>query len=73
MVIGLQLVSAGFQLPKQYQKLRWKEMAICLVPVMALMWIFSTVCIIITIPNLNFVRGPARERLPTYLPTYAAG
>lgn len=33
-VIGVQLVIAGFQLPAKYQQYNWKEMAICLLPVM---------------------------------------
>ena len=28
-MIGLQLVIAGFQLPAKYQLARWKEMALC--------------------------------------------
>lgn len=56
-VIGVQLVIAGFQLPAKYQMLRWVEMAICLLPVMTLMWLFTTVCILVTIPNLSLVSG----------------
>ncbi|KAG8156784.1 hypothetical protein KVR01_013389 [Diaporthe batatas] len=54
-VIGVQLVIAGFQLPAKYQMLRWVEMAICLLPVMTLMWLFTTVCILVTIPNLSLL------------------
>lgn len=46
---------AGFQLPAKYQMRRWVEMAICLLPVMTLMWLFTTVCILVTIPNLSLV------------------
>lgn len=54
-VIGVQLVIAGFQLPAKYQMRRWVEMAICLLPVMTLMWLFTTVCILVTIPNLSLL------------------
>lgn len=54
-VIGVQLVIAGFQLPAKYQMLRWLEMAICLLPVMTLMWLFTTVCILVTIPKLSLL------------------
>jgi hypothetical protein len=56
-VIGVQLVIAGFQLPAKYQMRRWVEMAICLLPVMTLMWLFTTVCILVTVPNLSLVSG----------------
>lgn len=59
----MQLVIAGFQLPAKYQMLRWVEMAICLLPVMTLMWLFTTVCILITIPNLSLVSGTYLDRL----------
>ncbi|CAA9960606.1 Na antiporter 1 [Pyrenophora teres f. maculata] len=54
-VIGVQLVIAGFQLPAKYQQLRWKEMAICLLPVMTLMWICTSLCILVTIPKLSLL------------------
>lgn len=43
--------------------LRWVEMAICLLPVMTLMWLFTTVCILVTIPNLSLVSGTYLDRL----------
>lgn len=33
-VIGVQLVMAGYQLPAKYPAARWREMAILLLPVM---------------------------------------
>ncbi|KAF2186496.1 hypothetical protein K469DRAFT_686894 [Zopfia rhizophila CBS 207.26] len=54
-VIGVQLVIAGFQLPAKYQGTNWKEMAICLLPVMTIMWICTSLCILITIPKLSFL------------------
>ncbi|KAI4649272.1 hypothetical protein J4E93_003588 [Alternaria ventricosa] len=54
-VIGVQLVIAGFQLPAKYQQARWKEMAICLLPVMTIMWICTSLCILVTVPKLTFL------------------
>lgn len=54
-VIGVQLVIAGFQLPAKYQQTRWKEMAICLLPVMTVMWICTSLCILVTVPKLSFL------------------
>lgn len=54
-VIGVQLVIAGFQLPAKYQQTRWKEMAICLLPVMTIMWICTSLCILVTVPKLSFL------------------
>ncbi|EUC44648.1 hypothetical protein COCMIDRAFT_6068 [Bipolaris oryzae ATCC 44560] len=54
-VIGVQLVIAGFQLPAKYQQTRWKEMVICLLPVMATMWICTSLCILITVPKITFL------------------
>ncbi|KAF1838868.1 hypothetical protein BDW02DRAFT_585478 [Decorospora gaudefroyi] len=54
-VIGVQLVIAGFQLPARYQQFRWKEMAICLLPVMTIMWICTSLCILVTVPKLSLL------------------
>lgn len=55
-VIGIQLVIAGYQLPAKYQLKRWKEMFICLIPGMTLMWLLTSGCIMASIPNMTFVR-----------------
>ncbi|KAK5653717.1 hypothetical protein OQA88_8748 [Cercophora sp. LCS_1] len=55
LVIGVQLVIAGFQLPAKYQQLRWKEMAMCLLPIMTIMWLCTTLCILATIPKLTLL------------------
>ncbi|PGH33603.1 hypothetical protein GX50_03591 [[Emmonsia] crescens] len=54
-VIGVQLVIAGFQLPAKYQLTRWKEMLLCLLPIMTIMWLCTTGCILLTIPNLTLL------------------
>ncbi|KAK1753659.1 Cation/H+ exchanger [Echria macrotheca] len=54
-VIGVQLVIAGFQLPAKYQQLRWKEMAVCLLPIMTIMWLFTTLCLLATVPKITLL------------------
>jgi sodium/hydrogen antiporter len=54
-VIGVQLVIAGFQLPARFLWYRYKEMLICLLPVMTIMWLCTTACVMATIPNLSFL------------------
>ncbi|KAI1424263.1 Cation/H+ exchanger [Xylaria sp. FL1777] len=46
------LVIAGYQLPARFLQWRRREIAVCLVPVMTLMWLFTSICIFATIPNL---------------------
>lgn len=55
LVIGIQLVIAGFQLPAQFLRYRWKEMLICLLPVMTIMWLCTTACIMATVPKLTLL------------------
>jgi NhaP-type Na+/H+ or K+/H+ antiporter len=54
-VIGVQLVIAGFQLPAKYQQLRWKEMALCLLPVMTVMWLCTSACLLATVPKITLL------------------
>ncbi|KAL4787727.1 Na(+)/H(+) antiporter 1 [Aspergillus varians] len=54
-VIGVQLVIVGFQLPAKYQLHRWKEMLVCLVPNMTFMWLCTSGCILLVIPDLSFL------------------
>ncbi|KAM6537930.1 hypothetical protein FALCPG4_003826 [Fusarium falciforme] len=52
-MIGLQLVMAGYQLPARYCLTRWREMALCLLPIMTMMWICTTLCVIATVPKVK--------------------
>lgn len=52
-VIGIQLVMAGYQLPAKYPWNRWKDMALLLIPVMTIMWLCTTGCIQLMIPKLT--------------------
>ncbi|CAF3449903.1 unnamed protein product [Fusarium graminearum] len=54
-MIGVQLVIAGYQLPAKYCITRWKEMALCLLPVMTVMWLCTSACVMVTIPNITFL------------------
>ncbi|KAH7114073.1 Sodium/hydrogen exchanger family protein [Dactylonectria macrodidyma] len=54
-MIGIQLVIAGYQLPAKYNWTRWKEMAMCLLPIMTLMWLATTACIMTSVPNLTLL------------------
>ena len=52
-VIGVQLVIAGYQLPAKYPWHRWKDMALVLIPVMTIMWLCTTGCVQLMIPKLT--------------------
>ena len=52
-VIGIQVLMAGYQLPAKYQLHRWREMTLCLLPNMAIMWLLTCGCVLATIPNLS--------------------
>ncbi|KAM0228849.1 hypothetical protein ACHAP5_011829 [Fusarium lateritium] len=54
-MIGVQLVIAGYQLPVKYGIPRWKEMALCLLPIMTVMWLCTTACIMLIIPKVTFL------------------
>lgn len=60
-MIGVQLVIAGFQLPAKYQLAKWKEMAICLLPVMTIMWLCTTACMLATVPKVTLVCSKRRS------------
>ncbi|KAL4804527.1 Sodium/hydrogen exchanger family-domain-containing protein [Aspergillus unguis] len=55
LVIGIQLVKVGYELPKKYVKRRLREMIICLLPLMAIGWITISACIKLMIPRISFL------------------
>ncbi|KAL4876480.1 hypothetical protein BJY04DRAFT_141207 [Aspergillus karnatakaensis] len=74
-VIGVQLVIVGFQLPAKYQLHRWKEMFICLIPNMTCMWLATSGCVLLLVPRINFVSfplSPNRSSLGTRTDLYTA-
>ncbi|KAM3512753.1 hypothetical protein MY11210_003627 [Beauveria gryllotalpidicola] len=55
LMIGVQLVIAGYQLPARYNWMRWKEMTLCLLPVMTIMWLCTTLCMLATVPKVTLL------------------
>ncbi|KAJ5533696.1 Cation/H+ exchanger [Penicillium frequentans] len=55
LVIGIQMVKVGYELPKQYLRQRLVELTICLLPLMALQWLATSACILLMIPHLSFL------------------
>lgn len=54
-MIGIQLVIAGYQLPAKYNMAHWKEMAMCLLPIMTIMWLCTTACMLATVPKITLL------------------
>ncbi|KAI6088278.1 Na(+)/H(+) antiporter 1 [Hypoxylon rubiginosum] len=54
-MIGIQLVIAGYQLPARYLQSQYKPLIVCLIPIMALMWLATSVCVLATIPKLTLL------------------
>jgi NhaP-type Na+/H+ or K+/H+ antiporter len=55
LVLGIQLVIAGIQLPSRYLKTEWRSLAYLLGPGMAAMWVSSSLLVWALVPNLKFV------------------
>lgn len=62
LVIGIQLVKVGYQLPKRYLRQRLLEMTICLLPLMGIGWLITSACIKLMVPNISFVCVPSLHR-----------
>lgn len=59
LVLGVQLVLAGVQLPSRYLQKEWKALALLLGPVMTLMWVSSSLLVFALVPDLPFVHALA--------------
>ena len=59
LVLGVQLVLAGVQLPSKYLLVEWKSLALLLGPGMAFMWLSSSLLIWGLVPNLSFLHALA--------------
>ncbi|KAH7112148.1 Cation/H+ exchanger [Dendryphion nanum] len=59
LVLGVQLVLAGVQLPSKYLKKEWKSLALLLGPGMTLMWIITSLLVFAFVPHINFVHALA--------------
>ena len=59
LVLGVQLVLAGIQLPSKYLQREWKSLALLLGPGMMAMWISSSLLIWALVPHLSFLHSLA--------------
>jgi sodium/hydrogen antiporter len=59
LVLGVQLVLAGVQLPSRYLRLEWKALALLLGPGMTIMWLLASLLIWGLVPNLSFLAALA--------------
>ena len=59
LVLGVQLVLAGVQLPSKYLKKEWKSLALLLGPGMTVMWLASSLLVFAFVPHIKFVHALA--------------
>ena len=59
LVLGVQLVLAGIQLPSRYLKKEWRSLALLLGPGMCFMWIATSLLVWGLVPNLSFLHALA--------------
>ncbi|GAW22085.1 hypothetical protein ANO14919_116200 [Xylariales sp. No.14919] len=59
LVLGVQLVLAGVQLPSRYLKKEWKPLAFLLGPIMAAMWLSTGLLVWALVPQLPFLHALA--------------
>jgi hypothetical protein len=59
LVLGVQLVLAGVQLPSKYLKTEWKSLALLLGPGMTVMWIVTSLLVFAFVPHINFLQALA--------------
>ncbi|PYH89753.1 hypothetical protein BO71DRAFT_444362 [Aspergillus ellipticus CBS 707.79] len=57
LVLGVQLVLAGVQLPKRYLQIEWRSLSLLLGPGMAAMWMCSSLIIWAMVPNFPFLHA----------------
>ncbi len=59
LVLGVQLVLAGVQLPSKYLKTEWRSLALLLGPGMAVMWLSTSLLVFAFVPHINFLQALA--------------
>ncbi|KAI1337256.1 Sodium/hydrogen exchanger family-domain-containing protein [Xylariaceae sp. FL0016] len=59
LVLGVQLVIAGIQLPSRYLKKEWKPLALLLGPIMTSMWLATSLLVWGLVPSLPFLHALA--------------
>jgi NhaP-type Na+/H+ or K+/H+ antiporter len=57
LVLGVQLVLAGVQLPKRYLQIEWRSLSLLLGPGMAAMWMCSALVIWALVPSFSFLHA----------------
>lgn len=59
LVLGVQLVLAGVQLPSRYLRKEWRPLALLVGPVMTIMWLITSLLIWALIPGVPFLHALA--------------
>jgi NhaP-type Na+/H+ or K+/H+ antiporter len=59
LVLGVQLVLAGVQLPSRYLQTEWRSLALLLGPGMAGMWMCSSLIVFAMVPKIKFLHALA--------------
>lgn len=59
LVLGVQLVLAGVQLPSRYLKKHWKPLSLLLGPIMTCMWLATSLLVWALVPNVSFLHALA--------------
>ncbi|KAL8841790.1 MAG: hypothetical protein Q9170_000823 [Blastenia crenularia] len=59
LVLGVQLVIAGVQLPSKYLRHEWKSLSLLLGPGMTAMWVTTSLLVWGMVPNLSFLHALA--------------
>jgi NhaP-type Na+/H+ or K+/H+ antiporter len=59
LVLGVQLVLAGIQLPSRYLYKQWKPLALLLGPIMTCMWLSTSLLVWAMVPHLPFLHALA--------------
>lgn len=59
LVLGVQLVLAGVQLPHRYLKVQWRSLLLLLGPIMTTMWLVTSLLVWGLVPNLPFLHALA--------------
>ncbi|KAK7963944.1 hypothetical protein PG988_010918 [Apiospora saccharicola] len=54
-MISVQLLIAGYQLPAKYVASNWRDMALLLLPITAIRWLFTMCCLLATIPKISLL------------------
>ncbi|KAK7995117.1 hypothetical protein PG990_013890 [Apiospora arundinis] len=58
-MISVQLLIAGYQLPAKYVAANWRNMAVLLLPIMTIMWLCTTACLMAVIPKITLLAALA--------------